>query len=443
MSAADTIFARASGAGKAGVDVWRISGPAARAAGELLSGRRLVPRRPALRRLVDPETGEPLDEALLLYFAAPKSYTGEDVLEIHAHGGRAVRAALVAAFLKAGLRPAEAGEFTRRAFSSGKLDLAAAEGLADLVDAETSLQRLQALGQFGGALSARAEAWKERLLAALVPLEAAIDFPDEEGVPAEVAARAGPEIAALAAELKSHLETAATARRLREGVEAVLIGAPNAGKSSLMNALAGDDVAIVAPTPGTTRDVIETRLDLKGVPVLLADTAGLRAPSGDPVEAAGMARARARAEAADLRILVIDPYTEDSESRTLLRPGDIVVWSKKDLGAAPGEAPEGIESVHVSALAGEGMGELLGRLERRAADLASGAGAGALTRLRHVAAVERAVGALERAKENLAAAPELAAEDVRLAARALMSLTGAVDVEEILGAIFSSFCIGK
>lgn len=443
MSADDTIFAIASGAGRAGVDVWRISGPGARAAGELISKRKLVLRRPALMRLYDPTSGEAIDEALAILFGAPKSYTGEDVVELHTHGGRAVRAAVGEALLAFGLRPAEAGEFTRRAFLNGKMDLAAAEALADLIDAETSLQRKQALGQLGGALSTRAEGWRRRLIAALAPLEADIDFPDEEGVPAAVAARAGPEIAALGRELKSHLETAGQARRLREGVEAVLIGAPNAGKSSLMNRLAGAEVAIVAPTPGTTRDVIETRLDLKGVPVLLADTAGLRGPTGDAIEIEGISRATQRAGAGDLRLLVIDPLTEDRAGFDLLKPGDIVLWSKKDLGGRPGEVPQGIESVHVSAKTGDGMAGLLQALERRAADLAAGAGEGALTRERHVFAVKRALEALARAELRIASAPELAAEDVRLAARALASITGAVDVEDVLGEIFSSFCIGK
>jgi tRNA modification GTPase len=443
MSAADTIFAIASGAGKAGVDVWRISGPEARAAGELLSKRKLTPRRAVLARFVDPGSGGVLDEGLAILFLAPKSYTGEDVVELHAHGGRAVRSAIAAALTALALRPAAAGEFTQRAFLNGRIDLAGAEALADLIDAETSLQRMQALGQLGGALSARAEAWKSRLIAALTPLEAAIDFPDEEGVPAAVAARAGPEIAALASDLRAHIETAGKARRLREGVEAVLIGAPNAGKSSLMNALAGAEVAIVAPTPGTTRDVLETRLDLGGVPVLLADTAGLRDAAPDPIEIEGARRARARAEAADLRVLVIDPLTEDRAGFELLRAGDLLAWSKKDLGGAPGDAPKGVVSIHVSSRTGAGMAGLLAALSARAADLAAGAGEGALTRLRHVFAVERALAALERAGPRIAAAPELAAEDVRLAARALASITGAVDVEEVLAGIFARFCIGK
>lgn len=457
---ADTIFARASGAGKAGIAVYRLSGPRALPIAETLSKRKIKAGPPALARLFDPQTDEIIDEGLILAFEGPKSFTGEDVVELHLHGSRAVEAAIGAALLKAGARLAEPGEFARRAFLNGKLDLAEIEALADLIDAETSLQRKQALGQLGGRLSALAESWRGRLVSILAALEADIDFPDEEGVPAAVASRAGPQIDALVADIEARLVGAASARRLREGVEAVILGAPNAGKSSLMNALAGADIAIVSPTPGTTRDVIETRLDLGGVPVLLSDTAGLAGLTADPIEADGMRRARARADAADLRIMVIDPLAEDSaapplpplreggralaEGAELLRPGDLLLYSKRDLGGAPGGAPDGVAAFHVSAKTGEGMAAFISALEARAKDLAGGGGEGAaFTRLRHVEAAKRAIAALARARARLADAAELAAEDVRLAARALSSITGAVDVEDVLGEIFSRFCIGK
>jgi tRNA modification GTPase len=458
----DAIFARASGAGKAGVAVYRLSGPRAFEIAEKLSRRKIAGREPRLMRLYDPSAGDLVDEGLVLAFRAPKSFTGEDVVEFHLHGARAVEAAIGQAVLAAGARLAEPGEYARRAFLNGRLDLAEVEALADLIDAETSLQRKQALGQFGGRLSALSEDWKGRLVAILAALEAEIDFPDEEGVPASVAAGAGPKIDALVGEIEARLAGAEGARRLREGVEAVILGAPNAGKSSLMNALAGADVAIVSPVAGTTRDVIETRLDLGGVAVLLADTAGLAAAAGDAIEAEGMRRALARAGTADLRILVIDPLANENpplfssasvametrgggggEAPALLRPGDLLLYSKRDLGGAAGGAPEGVAAFHVSAKTGAGMAEFLKALEARAHDLAAGGEGAAFTRLRHVEAARRAVDALRRARGRLDQAAELAAEDVRLAARALASITGAVDVEDVLGEIFSSFCIGK
>ena len=509
----DTIFARASGAGRAGVAVFRLSGPKAAVIAERLAGRKLTPRRASLAAVKDPATGELIDRGLAILFRAPASFTGEDVAEFHLHGSRAVEAAFADAVAALGGRPAEPGEFTRRALLNGKLDLAQVEALADLVDAETSQQRRQALGQFEGRLSALADGWRRRLIAVLAPLEADIDFPDEEDVPAAVAARAGPAIDALLAELGSYRDGAGAARRLRDGVHAAIIGPPNAGKSSLMNALAGSDVAIVAATAGTTRDIVEARLDLGGVPVIVADTAGLRSETADAIEAEGMRRALARAGAADLRIMVIDPLAEDwafedepsltlpfqgrgqsvlremsdkdrsaapslgkgglsapaspskpdlhpeeppqggvskgaeregsTSRRSLLRRGDIVVWSKKDLGGAPGGVPEGVVSFHLSAETGEGMEGFLAALTAAASRLAGGSEGAALTRLRHVRAVEKAIAALERAKGRLASGPELAAEDARLAARALASITGAVDVEDVLGEIFASFCIGK
>lgn len=443
--ATDTIFARASGAGRAGVAVFRVSGPKARRVSALLSKRKVRPRRPTLAAILDPETGEEIDRGLVVLFEGPASFTGEDVAEFHLHGSRAVEAAFAEAAAKAGARPAEAGEFTRRALVNGKLDLAQVEALADLIDAETNQQRKQALGQFEGRLSALAEGWRARLIAVLAPLEADIDFPDEEDIPAAIAAKAGPAIEALIGELKSYLDGAGRARRLREGVTVAILGAPNAGKSSLLNAFAGADVAIVSATAGTTRDVIETRLDLGGIPVLFADTAGLRDQTTDEIEAEGMRRALLRAETADLRIMVNDPFTEGSTLRetALLRPGDFVVWSKKDLGGKPGAVPEGARAFHVSAKTGEGMAGLMAGLAARAADLAGGSETAALTRLRHAEAVTRAVSALERALARVSSDPELAAEDARLAARALGSITGAVDVEDVLDAIFSSFCIGK
>lgn len=443
--ASDTIFARASGAGKAGVAVFRISGPGAFEAARALAGRIPAPRRAEVRTLRD-AAGEIIDRALVILFAAPASFTGEDVAELHVHGSRAVEAALVSALAAAGARPAEAGEFTRRALAGGKLDLAQVEALADLVDAETSEQRRQALAQLDGRLSRLAEAWRQRLIAVLAPLEADIDFPDEEGVPAAVAARAGPAIDALIDELQSYRAASSRLQTIRTGINIAILGAPNAGKSSLMNRLAGSDVAIVSETPGTTRDVIEVRLDLAGLPVMLADTAGLRGKTADPIEAEGMRRALARAEAAAIRVLVADALAPAGEGEwaKLVRPGDFLVLNKSDLGAPRLPAsPEGVSVFALSAKTGEGVGAFIDALAEAVRERFSPSGEAGLTRLRHVKAVEKAVSALQRSRGRIESAPELAAEDARLAARALGEITGAVDVEDVLGEIFSSFCIGK
>lgn len=442
----DTIFARASGAGKAGVAVYRVSGPQSHNIARRLVGKRMKLRAPRLAALKDPATGEIIDRGLAILFQKPKSYTGEDVAEFHLHGSRAVETALYDALSELGARPAEAGEFTLRALRNGKLDLAQAEALADLIDAETILQRKQALGQLDGRLSAVAEGWRARLLAVLAPLEADIDFPDEAGVPAAVAARAGPAIADLKKELTAYLSESGAARRIREGVSIAVIGPPNAGKSSLVNALAGSDVAIVSDAPGTTRDVVETRLNLNGVVASVADTAGLRIRMNDGVEEEGVRRARRRAEISDYRVAVLDPGARyvSRETLALLRPGDFLVWSKADLAPAiPAvETPADATVLAVSSKSGAGVDALVAALGEAAADRPAGDGP-ALTRARHQQAVRDALAALSRAEARIETAPELAAEDARLAARALGAITGAVGVEDVLGEIFSRFCIGK
>ena len=445
MSADDTIFARATGAGKAGVAIYRLSGRDSLTIASHLVGKRIKLRTPTLARLADPASSAIIDRGLVILFKKPASYTGEDVAEFHLHGSRAVEASLYDTLSALGARPAEAGEFTLRALKNGKLDLAQAEALADLIDAETTLQRMQALGQLDGRLSALAEGWRTRILNILVPLEADIDFPDEDDVPASVAARAGPAIDQLKDELTVYLAESGRARTIREGVSIAIIGAPNAGKSSLLNALAGSDVAIVSDQPGTTRDIVETRLDLGGVLANVADTAGLREAAGDAIEAEGMARARARAETADIRVLVADPGLGVScETLSTLQAGDYLVWSKADLGlAAPKVAPpEGLNILCLSARTGAGIAEFVESITKIVSRETMESGP-ALTRARHVKAVEDALAALSRARQQVETAPELAAEDARLAARALGSITGAVGVEDVLGEIFSSFCIGK
>jgi len=437
---ADTIFALSSAPGRAAVAVVRISGPAAGAALLALTGRPLPEaRRARLGRIVDPASGEALDGALLLWFPAPGSETGEDVAELQPHGAPAVVEALLDALARLpGLRLAEPGEFTRRAFLNGKLDLTAVEGLADLIAAETALQRRQALAQAGGALQRRAAEWRGRLLAALAELEAAIDFPDED-LPPEAARRVPATAAAVAGEMRAALAEAGKGERLRRGLRVALLGAPNAGKSTLLNALARRDAAIVAPTPGTTRDVLEVPLDLGGLPVTLVDTAGLRHGSDDPVEAEGMRRSLLQAEAADLRLLLLD---RSAPAEPPVLPGEgrlLTVATKTDLP----RVMEDKTDLSVCAYNTDSLVQFESALQREAERLlwAGGGPAPLVTRLRQRQALEQAATALER----LAAAQgaELAAEELRLALRGLGRLVGQVDVEELLDTIFREFCIGK
>ena len=434
----ETIYALSSAAGRAGIAVLRLSGPHVRAAVEALTGR--VPGSPRvaeLRRLSDPETGAALDRGLLLFFEGPNSFTGEDVAEFHVHGGRAVVAAVLSSFAKIeGLRAAHPGEFTRRGFEAGKLDLTEVEGLADLIDAETEAQRAQALRQMEGALGALYEGWRARLMKALAYAEAEIDFPDEE-VPGDLIEKLGPEIAVLSSEIAAHLDDGGRGERLRDGVEVAIVGPPNAGKSSLLNRLAKREAAIVSDEAGTTRDVLEVRLDIGGVPVTLADTAGLREAAG-AVEREGVRRALARAEAADLRIVVAAP--DAGGDFALAREGDIRVFNKLDLA---GHVPDG--AIGVSALTGTGLESLEAALRERIGAAYEAREHPVITRARHREGLRDCAASLSRAGEALARGldAELVAEDLRLAARALGRITGRVDVEDLLDVIFRDFCIGK
>ncbi len=424
--------------------VVRLSGPRAGNAVEQLTRKPLpTPRRMVLRTLVDPSTGEAFDKGLVVWFAAPDTETGEPMAELHLHGGRAVVGAALEALAHLGFcRLAEPGEFTRRAFEQGKLDLTEAEGIADLVAAETAAQRRQALQQMDGALHRLYEDWRSRGLRALAHLEAAIDFPDED-LPEGLADEVHVAVTGLQEAIAVHLKDR-RGERLRDGLSIAIIGPPNAGKSSLLNLLARREAAIVAETAGTTRDVIEVHLDLGGWPVVLADTAGLR-DSGDAIEQEGVRRARARAAAADLRVLVLDASGDwRSEMQTITRSTerwnperDIVVANKADLVAIddPGV-------VALSTRSGTGLPRLLARLEASAeASMQEGAGAPPLTRARHREALLECHASLERALH----APEvaLAAEDLRLALRALGRITGTVRLDELLDVIFRDFCIGK
>ena len=442
---ARTIFAPATAPGRAGIAVVRVSGPAAAAACRALTGKPPPPpRRASLRRVIDPASGEILDDALVLWFAAPASETGEDVLELQLHGSPAVVAAVVEGLTGVpDCRLAEPGEFVRRAFDNGKLDLTAVEGLADLIAAETAAQRRQAVRQMQGELGRLYEGWRSALVRLLAHLEAEIDFSDED-LPAGLGTRARETIAPLIAALTAHLGAGRAGERLRAGLSVAILGAPNVGKSSLMNALARRDVAIVSSRAGTTRDVIEVHLDLDGLPVVLADTAGLR-DSADEIEQEGVRRALARTADADIKVVVLDATAwprVDPAVGAYIDDRAIVVLNKIDV--ATGANPTVVAdqpALAVSARTGSGIDGLVSMLAARATEVFAIGGDPVPTRARHGAALAEARAALERALA--ARLPELVAEDVRLAVRAIGRITGRVDVEDVLDVIFREFCIGK
>jgi tRNA modification GTPase len=430
-----TIYALSSGRLPAAIAVIRVSGPDASVALEALTGKLPQPRKAAYAKFVDPDSRETLDDGLALWIPGPKSETGEDMAELHIHGGRAIVASIFRALGRLeGFRPAEAGEFTRRALLNGKIDVTGVEGLGDLIAAETEAQRRQAIRQFRGGLSKKVEAWREKLLAALSQIEAAIDFSDEGDVPGNLLHAARNTAAELLAEIRLALRDAVRGERLREGFMVAIAGAPNVGKSTLLNRLAERDVAIVSDIPGTTRDVIEVALDLKGVPVVLIDTAGIRETS-DPVEAEGVKRARARAEAADLVLWLVDDDT-NLVSRDPKR--EWIVRTKADLMK---EKPRP-NQLAVSAMTGAGMDALIGKLSEAASKL--GGEPALVTHARQRKALEEAAEHLMAlSKPEISGREELFAEELRSAANALARVTGKIGVEDVLGEIFKNFCVGK
>jgi tRNA modification GTPase len=494
----DTIFAPATAVGRAAVAILRLSGPDTARVVSLVAGDLPPPRSARRRRFVNPANGEPLDEGLMLWFPAPDSATGEDVAEFHLHGGRAVLAAFIEALTRFGLRLAEPGEFTRRAFLNGKVDLVQAEAIADLAAAETEAQRRQALRQLDGALGDLYRGWSQRLTHILAHLEAAIDFPDED-LPPEIEDRILAETRDLADEIDRHLADGHRGERLRDGISVAIVGPPNAGKSSLLNRIARREAAITSPIAGTTRDIIEVAIDLNGYPVVLADTAGLR-DSSDAIEQQGLRRALRRAEEAEIRLFVFDARAPAEACAAAAWPGPdtILVANKTDLlvesplrpsggrgrgplrsngrvrwvpetppasptsprpspppraerekadvgrceGAEATSEGKGLpeEAVPISALTGEGIDTLLAALGAQIAQTFR-LEAPVLTRARHRQALEAAEASLHRALT--AALPELRAEDLRLALRSLGCITGTVDVEDLLDVIFRDFCIGK
>jgi tRNA modification GTPase len=449
-----TIFALSSGRPPAAIAVVRVCGPKAGLALERLIGRVPQPRQAALARVHDPASGETIDEALALWFPGPHSETGEDMAELQLHGGHAVIAAVLDALgTIEGCRLAEAGEFTRRAFANGRLDLTEVEGLADLIAAETPAQRRQAFRQLKGLIGDRAEAWRRQIIEALALVEARIDFSDEADVPEELVGPALYAAQQLRSIIAATLADGRRGERLRDGLVVAIAGPANAGKSTLLNRLARREAAIVSPHPGTTRDVIEVHLDLGGYPVTLVDTAGIR-DSDDPVEQEGVRRASARAATADLVLWVIDVSAtgvavgvigesiSESESWLIRNKADLAVdklwincesisnsWSKK---------------FTLSAATGSGMEALIGALSGYARNYFSTTESSLVTRARHRQAFEETVAALDRAlAQGATGREELIAEELRAAATTLGRLTGRIDVEDILDVIFRDFCIGK
>ena len=424
----DTIFALASARGKSGIAVVRISGPDVANAFAAFRIDAPEPRRATLVALRSEEVV--VDQALVLFFRAPQSFTGEDVLEFQLHGSIAVVDAVLRRLSSVqNFRQAEPGEFTRRALENEHLDLSQVEGLSDLIEAETEMQRRQAMRVFSGALGRQAEIWRRDLIRAAALVEATIDFSDED-VPEDVM----PEVRELLLATKESLEQeaagVAVAERVRDGFEVAIVGKPNVGKSTLLNALAGREAAITSEVAGTTRDVIEVRMDLRGLPVTILDTAGIRA-SSDAVEAIGVERAYERAESADLRVILLEERGEGLPIKT--RPDDIVVVSKSDL-----------RDGDISAATGQGIDRLVGQIAEKLQERATGAGIA--IRERHRVAMERTVASLGIALDHLDNAPgmaEILAEELRHAVRALDSLSGRVDVEHLLDEIFANFCIGK
>ena len=433
MENADTIFALASAQGRAGVAVIRVSGPEAFLAVRTLAGIIPEPRKTTLRTLWNGE--EPLDQALVITFEKGASFTGEDVAEFHLHGGVAVVQSVLGVLSGInGLRTAEAGEFTRRALENNKMDLPQVEGLADLIDAETEAQRQQALKVMRGDLSERCLSWRQKLVRAMALLEAVIDFADED-VPTDVRPEVIDLLTEVSADLRAQIKGRAAAERIRDGFEVALVGKPNSGKSTLLNAIAGRDIAITSEIAGTTRDVIEVRLDLQGIPVTILDLAGIR-ESDDKIERLGIDRAISRAGLADIRVFLLTDLTDAETLGVSQQKGDIVAWAKGDLNP--------IEGLSVSGKTGLGIEALLGAISESVSNRV--AGSSSLIRQRHLEAIEIAnenivKGLMGLDDEN--SMDELIAADLRFSITALDELVGRIDVEHVLGEIFAGFCIGK
>lgn len=444
----DTIYALASAHGRAGIAVVRVSGSLAFESLSHVSHETFKPRTAKLAKLVNPDDKSSIDEAIVITYLASASYTGEDTVEYNIHGGKAVRESLFAFLVnQEDHRLAEPGEFTRRAFENGNLDLTQAEAVGDLIHAETEAQKQLALGQMGGALSNLYQSWAEKLVRALAYAEAQIDFADEDLPEDEVKSHVTPVLSDILNQITTHLDDGNRGEILREGIKIAIIGAPNAGKSSLVNALAKRDIAIVSDVAGTTRDVLEVHLDLNGYPVTLYDTAGLRSKTDDKIEQEGIRRAQAKASEADFKILMFDGTKEfDEETLSLLDDGSFIAINKIDLQPSlRGDAiDEEIQSgaIHISTKTNEGLDELIKHVSRETSTLFDDIGSSpTLTRARHREALIDAQANIQRALDGFL--PDMIAEDIRLAVRAIGRITGRTDVEDLLDIIFKDFCIGK
>lgn len=446
MSGRSTIFALSSARGRAGVAVIRVSGPNAGMALNLMAPKRPKPRFAAGRRIVHPRTGELIDRGVVIWFPGPASFTGEDVAEFQLHGSLAVIRAVLAALAELpAFRPAEPGEFARRAFESGKLDLVQAEGLADLIDAETDAQRRQALSQSGGRLSSIYESWRHSLIEATALVEAAIDFSDEADIADDSIAQARHIVETLLRHMRAHLHDGRRGEILRSGFRVVLAGPPNVGKSSLLNALARREAAIVSDEAGTTRDVVEVHLDLGGLPVVVSDTAGIREAQGK-VEREGIRRSLERAAEADLIIWLSDIHAPHPDLPTELRAvADrlLPVVNKTDLAPGDGQPLLPDDMVAISVTTGAGLDRLTARLAAIASEKIGETAEPALTQDRHRRLVAASAAALEAFLGGETQATELRAEDLRQAAHALGRISGRIDPEDVLDQVFGRFCIGK
>lgn len=440
----DTIFAPATPSGRSGVAVLRISGEQAADVFSRFSLPCPAPRLATLARLVNPLTRAPIDHALALWFPAPASFTGEDVVELHLHGSRAVMQELLG-LLGAweGFRLAEPGEFSRRAFLNNKMDLTQAEAIVDLIDAETEAQKRQALRQMGGALAAACTALRHAVTQVRAHLEAYLDFPDED-IPEAIAYALDEEIFGVEARIRSLLGDDQMGEKIRDGFYAVILGAPNAGKSTLMNLLAKRDVAIVSPQAGTTRDVLEVHLDVGGYPLTLADTAGLR-DTQEAIEAEGIRRATEYAAHADFRLFVFDVSVPRSEQEAILahqQPNDVVILNKTDLHTPYiDEYADISNALPLSAKMAEGIESLISVMKEHMQERLSGGQDALITRARHRTAFISALSHLENAR--LQTALELKGEELRLTTQELGKIVGAIHIEDVLDVVFSSFCIGK
>lgn len=435
MSATDTIFALATPAGKSGVAVFRISGTGAGITLKKIANiQQLEPRKAVYTTLKHPTTGAIIDQALALFFPAPHSFTGEEVVELHTHGSLAVIRSLLAILGDmGGLRPAERGEFARRAYLNGKMDLMEAEGLADLIESETSAQQAQALRQMGGNLSQFYNELRVRIITALAHLEAYIDFPDEE-IPESVLQGLGDEVREVEQVIAAALADHQRGERIRSGVNIVILGAPNAGKSSLLNALTQKEAAIVSERAGTTRDVIEIHMEFSGYPAILIDTAGIR-DSADDIESEGIRRALARAKSADIKLVLFEGHEPDVETIKLIDERTILVATKSDMLAQPTR-----EAISISTKTGRGIDVLLSTIETRIVESFSGEGA-LITRSRHRSALIESQSHLSRFHQPLPL--ELKCEELRRAATSIGQITGKIAVDDVLDVVFSQFCIGK